>query len=60
MTLDIIHAGGHNLKVKYDWFANGVENDLPTLQKIEVDTGFLREWHTLKTEGEDVGSIDHN
>jgi hypothetical protein len=28
------------------------------LQKIEIDAGFLREWHPIKTESDDVASID--
>jgi hypothetical protein len=49
------HIGGHNLKVKYDWFGNNQEPETaPTLQRQDVDTGYLREWQLIKMDGTDL------
>ena len=54
MTLILDHVGGHNLKVKYDWFGNNQESDAHVMQSLDVDTGFLREWQLIKMDGADL------
>jgi hypothetical protein len=49
VTLDCTHEGGHNIRLKYDWFQS---QDL-SLVPLEVDTGLFREWTLIKTEGEE-------
>jgi hypothetical protein len=44
------HEGGHNLKVKYDWFR---PESADKLAFYEVDSGFLKEWTLIQVEGED-------
>jgi hypothetical protein len=46
------HEGGHNLKVKYDWF-KPESGSAEKLAFYEVDSGFLKEWTLIQIEGED-------
>ena len=50
VSIEVQHEGAGNFRVKYDWFQNQADKD--SLAPVEVDAGALREWHTLKVEGE--------
>lgn len=54
VNFDLKHEGGHNLKVKYDWFRPEAEK----LAFYEVDSGFLKEWTLLQVEGEDPQPVE--
>jgi len=54
VNLLLDHVGGHNLKIKYDWFGNSQESEMHSMQKLDVETGFLREWLLVKMEGADL------
>lgn len=48
LNLEVKHEGGHNYRIKYDWFqANGED-----LAFFEVDAGLLSSWQLLQIEGE--------
>lgn len=53
--MDLKHEGGHNLKVKYDWFR---PESADKLTFYEVDSGFLKEWTLIQVEGEDPQPVE--
>ena len=57
VNFELKHEGGHNLKVKYDWF-RPEPGSADKLAFYEVDSGFLKEWTLIQIEGEDPQPVE--
>ena len=56
IVMDAKQEGGHYLKIKYNWFNVGPpteEGGPVTINKEELETGFMKDWQLLQIEGEE-------